>query len=56
MILGGKPRTVVRCDRPHDHRAHAPYVRPEVEEDLACPGGPRTPVDELLLDLAVSAA
>lgn len=45
-----------RCERPLDHRPHAPYVRPGSDADFACPGGPLPPVDAVLFDLAVMAA
>jgi hypothetical protein len=32
-----------RCDRPEDHRPHGPYVRPPINVDYSCPGGPIDP-------------
>lgn len=32
-----------RCERPHDHPAHGPYIRPGCNVDYACPGGPLDP-------------
>lgn len=32
-----------RCERPHDHRPHGPYVRPGSKADYSCLGGPLDP-------------